>query len=401
MKRLIAAAALTIIVTAGCSSSVDNAPDVGPTDPTTGNLAPPSAATLSPNRALFAPNQGILPYPHDAYFTPTPGVASDGTLNVPSSAFFPATVRLPSGVTEPVVNALDGFSTVASSTVRFSAPIDPATISGDTVKMIRVRVNNANKAPVIPDPSDPNFDPDTLPVPLVYGTDYTARVSNTIDSAGSTLEIVPLKPLEASTGDITVAGVGYIVVLTNGLADTSGNVATPDSDYLAIRSAVPACTAVAANLQGICLLTAAQLGLAALPARLADRLEDRRADEDRQEHDHPNGAHGGLRGHRRPAVFHGSLRHAGDKPEHHRHYTIEYGFHRSLLNGYGLDTVARIVATDISVLHATSGAILEALAYDTLTPARSAATVSAPAGLRARLMTVACAARRIQPSLWT
>ncbi len=92
MKRLIAAVALAAIVTAGCSSSVDNPPDVLPTNPTTGNLAPPSTATLSANRVLFSPNQGILPYPHDAYFTPTPGVATDGTLNLPSSAFFPATV---------------------------------------------------------------------------------------------------------------------------------------------------------------------------------------------------------------------------------------------------------------------------------------------------------------------
>ncbi len=127
MKRLIAATALAVIVTAGCSSSVDNPPDVTPTDPTTGNLAPPATATLSPNRALFSPNQGILPYPHDAYFTPTAGVPTDGTLNVPSSAFFPATVRLPSGVTEPVVNALDGFSTQAPIKLRFSTPINLTT----------------------------------------------------------------------------------------------------------------------------------------------------------------------------------------------------------------------------------------------------------------------------------
>ena len=97
MKRLFAAAVIlaAIVLAAGCSSSVDNPPDVGPTDPTTGNRrSAERAATLSPNRALFSPNQGILPYPHDAYFTPTPGVPTDGTLNLPSSAFFPATLRL-------------------------------------------------------------------------------------------------------------------------------------------------------------------------------------------------------------------------------------------------------------------------------------------------------------------
>ena len=37
MKRLIAAATLAVIVTAGCSSSVDNGADVGPTTPTSGS----------------------------------------------------------------------------------------------------------------------------------------------------------------------------------------------------------------------------------------------------------------------------------------------------------------------------------------------------------------------------
>ena len=125
MKRLFAAVTLTAIVTAGCSSSVDNEPDVRPTDSTTGNLNPTPTAPASANRALFAPNQGVLPYPHDAYFTPTSGVATDGTLNVPSSAFIPATVRIPGGTTtEPVVNALDGFSTQAPIKLRFSTAID-------------------------------------------------------------------------------------------------------------------------------------------------------------------------------------------------------------------------------------------------------------------------------------
>ena len=97
MMRLSAAVVIfaTALLAAGCSSSVDNPPDVGPTDPTMGNGLPPSGGSLSPDRALFSPNQGVLPYPHDAYFTPTPGVPTDGTLNLPSSAFFPATVRIP------------------------------------------------------------------------------------------------------------------------------------------------------------------------------------------------------------------------------------------------------------------------------------------------------------------
>ncbi len=62
------------------------------------------------------PTGGVLPYPTDLYFSGS----TDGTLNGPVTPF------LPNAAT---INALDGFSTVASSTVRFSAPINAATIS--------------------------------------------------------------------------------------------------------------------------------------------------------------------------------------------------------------------------------------------------------------------------------
>ena len=121
---------------AGCGGSSSDS--IRPTDPTSGNGNPGGSSAVGVFHPRFVPLSGVLPYPTDLYFNGT----TDGTVNGPVTLF------LPNAAT---INALDGFSTVASSTVRFSAPIDPATISGDTVKMIRVRVNNANKAPVIPD----------------------------------------------------------------------------------------------------------------------------------------------------------------------------------------------------------------------------------------------------------
>jgi hypothetical protein len=104
MKRLLAAAALAAIVTAGCSSSVDNAPDVLPTDPTAGNgnpsgaNPPPAAAATA---ALFQPAQGVFPFPNDLYFSGT----TDGTINIqPANGLIPQQVGL---------NALDGWSTTA------------------------------------------------------------------------------------------------------------------------------------------------------------------------------------------------------------------------------------------------------------------------------------------------
>ena len=233
---------------AGCSGSSSDG--IGPTDPTSGNGDPGSASGVGVFYANFRPASGVLPYPTDLYFNGS----TDGTLNLPTTPFLPNAAA---------INALDGFSTIASSTVRFSAPIDAATISPATVIVLRVSVDNATKA-VIP----------TLPVtPLVYGTDYTARVAATGDSGGATLEIVPLKPLAPSAGDATTPGTGYLVFLTAGLEDTSGNAATPDADYLTVRTAAiadltnnvvpPTCATITnATLNGICRLTFVHLAIA-------------------------------------------------------------------------------------------------------------------------------------------
>lgn len=262
MKRLIAATALAVIVTAGCSSSVDNPPDVTPTNPTTGNLAPPATGTLSPNRALFQPNQGILPYPHDAYFTPTPGVATDGTLNVPSSAFFPATLRLPSGVTEPVVNALDGFSTQAPIKLRFSTPIN-LTTSAAGIRLIEVHIDPATKATI-------GFPTTASPVRrvLVEGVDYMVETAPNIDAGGTLVQIVPLRPLLANNdapGATRPRDIGYLVLVTNALRAANGAPIDADADYALIKSAALAntCTTITdARLNALCNLARAHFGAA-------------------------------------------------------------------------------------------------------------------------------------------
>ena len=262
MKRLIAATALAVIVTAGCSSSVDNPSDVLPTDPTTGNLAPPAVATLSANRALFSPNQGILPYPHDAYFTPTAGVPTDGTLNLPSSAFFPATLRLPSGVTEPVVNALDGFSTQAPIKLRFSTAVD-LTTSAAGIKLIEVHIDPATKATVA-------FPTTASPVRrvLVQDVDYRVETAPNLDTAGTLVQIVPLRPLLANNdapGATRPRDIGYLVLVTNALRATNGSPIDADLDYATIKAAAIAntCTAITdARLNALCNLARAHFGAA-------------------------------------------------------------------------------------------------------------------------------------------
>jgi hypothetical protein len=263
MKRLLAATALAAIVTAGCSSSVDNAPDVGATDPTSGNLNPATSAGTSPNRALFAPNQGVLPYPHDAYFTPTPGVATDGTLNVPSSAFFPATLRLPgTTTTEPVVNALDGFSTQAPIKLRFSTSID-LTSAPAGIRLVEVDIDPATKATVA-------FPLTASPVRrvLVQDVDYRVELSPAIDTGGTLVQLVPLRPLMANNdapGPTRPRDVGYLVLVTNSLRAANGAAIDADRDYATIKSAAltNSCSTITdARLNALCGLARAHFGAA-------------------------------------------------------------------------------------------------------------------------------------------
>lgn len=240
-NRLATALLVAGFLLAGCSGSSSDG--IGPTNPDSGNGNPGTGSSVGVFHANFVPLSGVLPYPTDLYFSGS----TDGTLNSPVTPFLPNAAA---------INALDGYSTFASANARFSAPIDPATVSGATVFMIEVDVDNATKATV------------GFRRLLAFGTDFTARVAPTIDSNNSTLEIVPLKPLTPSTG---ATNVGYLIVLTNGLRDTSGNAATPDRDYLAILGALPTCAALTGSMNGICLLTGAQLQLtgAVLGAPLA------------------------------------------------------------------------------------------------------------------------------------
>lgn len=242
--RHVAAITLASLLLVGCfsdSSSSGNA-GIGPTNTLSGNNAPP---VLPSGVGVFyarfeavnvvGGSSGILPYPTDLYFSGT----TDGTLNIPNLTVNAAHLAS--------LNQLDGYSTIAVANVRFSRPIQVASISGTTVRMIEVTVDNATKATV------------GVRRVLTYGTDYTARVAAAVDSGGSTLEVVPLLPLTPSTG---ATNVGYLIVLTNGLRDTSNNVATPDADYVTIKNALPSCASLTGTLNSICQLTGAHLAIA-------------------------------------------------------------------------------------------------------------------------------------------
>ncbi len=257
MKRLIAATALAAIVTAGCSSSVDNPPDVGPTNPAAGNgnpsgaNPPPAAADTA---ARFQPAQGIFPFPNDLYFSGT----TDGTINIqPANGLIPQQVGL---------NALDGWSTTAPIRVSFASALNPASFSAANVRVYQVTVSNTNKAV------------SGFTRVLTYGTDYSVGVATDTGVGPLILEIRPLLPLAPSVGPATPAdplppATGYLVVLTNGIQMANGSAATADRDYAAIKTALgptvnPAGCATLPNapMQGACGFTASHFAVAANPA---------------------------------------------------------------------------------------------------------------------------------------
>jgi len=238
MDRLNGAAVLAmLLLIGGCSGAGHGT--VGPTDLASGNGNPGGSAAVVPpaaTAALFQPLQGVLPYPTDLYFSGS----TDGTLNIqPANALMP---------NQAAINALDGFSTTAVIRERFGGPLNPASFTAASVIVVQVSIDNATKATT------------GVVRPLVFGTDYTAALATDAGVGSTILEIKPTHPLVPSTG---ATDNGYLVILTNGIADAAGAAATPDTDYANIKAALPTCASITnTSLNGICKLTGAHLQIA-------------------------------------------------------------------------------------------------------------------------------------------
>lgn len=240
MKRMTAiSVAWALLAMAGCSSS--NGPDVGDTDPASGNGNPGNGSPQpAATAALFQPLQGVLPFPTDLYFSGS----TDGTLNIqPANSLSPNQAGL---------NALDGFSTTAPIRARFAGAIDPTSLTATSVRVIQVEIDNSTKATTgVVRPLVIGTDPAVADVSVGVAAD--AGVGNTI------LEITPFKPLVPSTG---TTNNGYLVLLTNEIL-AGGGAATADTDYASIKAALPTCASITnASMNGICLLTGAHLQIA-------------------------------------------------------------------------------------------------------------------------------------------
>ena len=252
MNRILNVFALAISAALLTACGGGSTPGAGSQSTGNGDPSGGGSTTPAPMRPLFVVATGVLPYPTDLYFFGS----TDGTLRLPSTPFLPNAAA---------INSLDGFSTTAPITVRFSAPIDPATLSAASVVVVRMTLDNATKAPLLPPATGAQ-----LPSPLVYGTDFTASVSTDLDAAGATLVITPSHPLDPSAGAVNI---GYMVLVTSALKDSAGHAATPDADYatvkngaladLAAHATKPTCATVSdTTLNLICQLTFAHLAVA-------------------------------------------------------------------------------------------------------------------------------------------
>jgi pimeloyl-ACP methyl ester carboxylesterase len=192
----LATVALAAVVAAGCDSGQSSegpAPIV---------FVPPAAPAATGFVALYAPPVDVLPYPNDIY-NPT------GTK-----------LAVPVKITSPLANALntiDGFSTTAVISAPFNAQIDaasvipwnPATMAPSAASLIVFDSANAT--------------------PLVPGVDYQFRLSTAAGTEGTTIEIVPLKPLRPRTR--------YLFYLTTGVRSAAGAAAGADTIFRAVRDA--------------------------------------------------------------------------------------------------------------------------------------------------------------------
>jgi pimeloyl-ACP methyl ester carboxylesterase len=180
---------------AGCESGSSTGPE-----PVTFTAAP--APTGQGFVALYAPPVDVGPYPSDLY-NPT------GTK-----------LAVPQRITSPLasaLNTLDGFSTTATLSAPFNAPVNAATL----VPFNPLAAPTGNESIFVLDA--------TRGLPLVPGVDYSVRLSSAAGSGGGTVEIVPLRPLQPRTR--------YVFIMTNRIRSTTGVAAAADTVFAAVRNA--------------------------------------------------------------------------------------------------------------------------------------------------------------------
>ena len=198
MQRIASISLWVLLLIAGCESGTSSGP--API-----NFTPAPDPSGQGFVALYSPPVDVGPYPNNIYNPVASGTGS--TLNVPEKITSPLATAL---------NTLDGFSTTATITAPFNAPLDPATLVPFNVTS--------------PTGTETIFVLDaTNGVPLIPGIHYDVQVSTSAGADGTVLELVPIVPLAPRTT--------YVFILVSGIQNTFGVTAGPDQVFGAVRDA--------------------------------------------------------------------------------------------------------------------------------------------------------------------
>ena len=205
--RITLTLALSSLLLAACGGS-SNSDRAVPTSPSNNNNGNPVTGVLT---ARFDPSNSVLPLPNNLLLSGT----TDLTLNPPTAN--------PNNYGDPTVaiSTLDGWSTTAPMTTSFNAKPDVASVvPGQSVRIFEVSL------------SAPGGGTTGIVRELAGGTEFVTALAPS-DATGRTLAIIPTQPLQQLTS--------YLVVLTDGIRDTSGNDATPDQTYFLSKRPDPLC----------------------------------------------------------------------------------------------------------------------------------------------------------------
>lgn len=238
MRSLYSVALASVaLALSGCLSDAKD-PDRPP--PGTGDGVPNIPVVGATFKAQFDPLSAIVPYPNDILgFVAQPG--TDGTLNLPAQALQPLA---------PLVNQLDGFSTNGRIQANFTRRVAPASLTPASVFLLEVAISPQTKAVVgladstlcklgaAPPSLCTSLGVATTGNPfLVQGVDYSVGVAPDLDAGGQTIQLKPLRPLNANRANVATPGTenGYLMILTNGITDTSGAPAQADTVFAQVR----------------------------------------------------------------------------------------------------------------------------------------------------------------------
>ncbi|WP_448214047.1 VolA/Pla-1 family phospholipase [Colwellia sp. MEBiC06753] len=203
MKKLVLSMAIAgALSLSGCDSETikDVQKDVAENGP----------VTTPTSRVIFDPANGVLSVPNDLLFSGT----TDGTLNTP--------VDDPTDFSDPLVavSALDGWSTNNPFVIDIDV-VEGRSLDGNSVfnpASVRIFETEMGGAFASEECAQvPQGAACRVISELVFGTDFVTQ------KAGSSIAVVPLKPLKGKTT--------YVLVLTDSLMDDSGKAIAGSTTY--------------------------------------------------------------------------------------------------------------------------------------------------------------------------